>query len=96
MDNKETRNNSEFEEYRQKMHRNEEEGRSVVPSPKKAVAIAFGIFMILVYVGVGVLLIINFFNWDESFTWVRYVLGVLLIIYGIFRAYRQYVGAEDK
>lgn len=93
---KKDNNNAEFEEYRRKMHGDDdkEQYRSVVPAPKRPVAIAFSIFMIIVYVGVGVLLIINFFNWSESFAWVRWVLGILLIIYGIFRAYRQYVGAD--
>lgn len=85
---------NDFNEYRKNMHRDEQPGRSVVPAPKKAIGVAFGIFMILVYVGVGVLLIINFFNWDASFTWVRWVLGVLLIIYGFFRGYRQFKGTD--
>lgn len=93
MDSKD--NNSDFEEYRRKMHHEKEtESRSVVPSPKRAVAIAFGIFMIIVYVGVGVLLLVNFFRWDANFTWVRIVLGILLILYGVFRAYRQFIGSD--
>lgn len=82
----------DFEEYRRKMHTEEEPGRSVVPTPSKAVGVAFGIFMIVIYVGVGILLLINFFNWDSSFTWVRWLIGVVLIIYGVFRAYRQFAG----
>lgn len=93
---KKNNDNAEFDEYRRKMHgeEREEESRSVVPAPKRPVAIAFGIFMIIVYVGVGVLLIINFFNWAPSFAWVRWVLGCLLIVYGLFRGYRQYVGSD--
>ncbi|MCD8388428.1 MAG: DUF308 domain-containing protein [Bacteroidales bacterium] len=88
-------NNSDFEGYRRKMHgERQTESRPVVPAPKRAVSIAFGIFMIIVYVGVGVLLLVNFFRWDGSFTWVRIVLGILLIIYGVFRAYRQFVGSD--
>ena len=52
----------------------------------------FGIFMVLVYVGMGVLLFINFFGWGGSFAWVRYVMGALFIIYGIWRGYRQAKG----
>lgn len=85
---------AEFEDYRRKMHPEEEAGRPVVPAPRKAVAIGFGIFMIIVYVGVGVLFLINFFNWDSSWTWARYVVGIVLIIYGIFRAYRQFSGSD--
>lgn len=85
---------ADFDEYRRKMHKEEDPGRPVVPTPKKAIALAFGIFMIIVYVGVGILLILNFFNWDSSFTWVRWLLGVVLIIYGIFRGYRQFRGSD--
>lgn len=86
--------NQSFDEYRRKMHSEETPGRPVVPSPKKSIAIAFGIFMILVYVGVGVLMLINFFQWGDSWTWMRWVLGIVLIIYGIFRGYRQFTGAD--
>jgi len=88
------KNNAEFDEYRRRMHgdENEEEGRSVVPSPSRSVGIAFGIFMVIVYVGVGVLLLINYFNWT-SLDLVRYVLGILLIIYGVFRGYRMFIGS---
>lgn len=81
---------NDFEEYRRKMHPEQEEARPVVPTPKRAVSIGFGIFMVIVYVGVGILFLINFFNWDESFTVMRYILGVVLIIYGIYRCYRQF------
>jgi len=50
----------------------------------------FGVIMILVYIGMGVLMFINFFDFTESWTWVRWALGVLFILYGIFRAYRQF------
>lgn len=88
------KNNAEFDEYRRRMHGDDAkgEGRSVVPSPSRSVGIAFGIFMIIVYVGVGVLLLINFFNWT-SMEWARYLLGILLIIYGIFRGYRMFIGS---
>lgn len=93
---KQDKNNAEFDEYRRKMHGEEQEdnGRPVVPAPKRPVAIAFGIFMILVYVGVGVLLIINLFRWDHNWDWARWVVGFLLIIYGIFRGYRMFAGSD--
>lgn len=88
------KNNAEFNEYRRRVHgdENAEEGRSVVPSPSRSVGIAFGIFMIIVYVGVGVLLLINYFKWD-TLEWARYALGILLIIYGVFRGYRMFIGS---
>lgn len=86
--NKNSTNN--FDEYRRKMHPEQEEGRAVAPTPKGAVALGFGIFMVIVYVGVGILFLINFFQWDESWTVMRYILGVVLIIYGIYRCYRSF------
>lgn len=56
----------------------------------------FGIFMILVYIGMGILLFINFFQFDAAFTWVRYVGGVLFILYGIWRGYRQFKGIDSN
>ncbi len=56
----------------------------------------FGIIMILIYVGMGVLLLINFFNWDADWAWTRYIVGPMLIIYGIWRAYRQYKGIDSR
>lgn len=96
MESNDKRNNAEFEEYRRKMHHEDERdnGRAVVPAPKRSVAIAFGIFMIIVYIGVGILLLCNAFGWDSSFTWVRIVIGILLIVYGAFRGYRQFAGTD--
>lgn len=87
------KNNEKFEEYRRQMHQANEEGetRDVVPAPKRSVAIAFGVFMIIVYIGVGVLFLIDFFNIT---TWVNIVLGVLFILYGIFRGYRMFAGVD--
>lgn len=57
----------------------------------------FGIFMIVIYVGVGILLLINWFRWDDpKFDWVRYVGGSLFILYGIWRAYRQIKGIDSN
>ena len=68
---------------------NYDEGReSMVPSTMR---IVFGIIMIIVYVGMGVLLLINFFDWHTPLlTWLRWIGGILFIIYGIWRAIRQF------
>ena len=55
----------------------------------------FGIIMIIVYVGMGVLLLINYFGWEGGWAWTRYVVGVMLVIYGIWRAYRQVKGIDS-
>ena len=56
----------------------------------------FGIIMIIVYVGMGVLLLINYFGWSGDWAWTRYVEGVMLVIYGIWRAYRQIKGIDTS
>ena len=55
--------------------------------------IVFGLIMAAVYIAVGVLLIINFFGWTNDSAWVfaRYVVGIILIIYGFFRGYRAFI-----
>lgn len=58
----------------------------------KGMRLVFGIFMILIYVGVGLLFIFDFFNIDN--TAISRVVGGLLILYGIFRAYRLYRGSQ--
>lgn len=54
----------------------------------------FGIIMIIVYVGMGVLLLINFFGWAGDWAWTRIIVGIVLIIYGLWRAYRQVKGID--
>lgn len=91
MTTNESKNSKSFEDYRKEMHPDREEGREVVPTPRKAVALGFGIFMVIIYVGMGVLLFTNFFNWDSDWTWARILVGVVLVLYGIFRAYRYII-----
>ncbi|QCD35783.1 hypothetical protein [Muribaculum gordoncarteri] len=55
----------------------------------------FGIIMIIIYVGMGILLLINYFNWmDNGWQWLRWVGGCLFIVYGLWRAYRQFKGID--
>lgn len=65
-----------------------------VNKANKIMRAIFGIIMIIVYVGMGVLLLINFFNWGGDWAWTRYIVGVVLVIYGIWRAYRQVKGID--
>ncbi|ROT10912.1 hypothetical protein EEL49_02180 [Muribaculaceae bacterium Isolate-104 (HZI)] len=56
----------------------------------------FGIIMILVYIGVGVLFLTGFFeSICGGFKWLRWVAGGILIAYGIWRGYRQFTGIDD-
>lgn len=63
------------------------------PEAPKGARLAFGIIMILVYLGVGLLFIFNVF--DVINPVVSYVVGGLLIVYGIFRGFRLYKGLNQ-
>lgn len=78
----------------EKRRRRQEENRD--RKPAKVMLAIFGIIMIIVYVGMGVLLLINYFGWDGDWAWTRYVVGVMLIIYGLWRAYRQIAGIDSS
>lgn len=58
----------------------------------KGMRLWFGIFMVLIYLGVGLLFIFDVFSIDN--TAISCVVGGLLILYGIFRAYRLYKGTN--
>ena len=60
----------------------------------RALRIFFGLFMVLVYVGMAVLMFINFFDWSSSLTWFRYILAVVFMAYGVYRCYRQIAGID--
>lgn len=60
------------------------------PQAPKGARLAFGIIMIIVYIGVGLLFIFNVFSVIDAT--VGYIIGGLLILYGIFRGYRLYRG----
>ncbi|MDE6716933.1 MAG: hypothetical protein K2J70_01965 [Muribaculaceae bacterium] len=62
------------------------------PQAPKGARMAFGIIMILVYLAVGLLFI--FKQFDIINPVVSYIVGGLLIAYGIFRGYRLYVGSN--
>lgn len=55
----------------------------------------FSIIMVIVYVGMGVLLLINYFDWEGDWLWLRWIGGVVLVIYGLWRAYRQAKGIDS-
>lgn len=61
----------------------------------KAMRNIFGIIMIIVYIGMGVLFFTGFFApLYGSWTWMRWVAGGLFTVYGIWRAYRQFAGID--
>ena len=60
------------------------------PMVPRGMRLIFGIFMILVYLGVGLLFIFNVFKIDN--TAISSIVGGLLIAYGIWRGIRLYIG----
>lgn len=51
----------------------------------------FGIIMIIVYIGMGVLFFTGFFApLYGSWTWIRWAAGALFVVYGLWRASRQF------
>ncbi len=76
------------------MTRDDEPRGTQIPSTMRVV---FGIIMIIIYVGMGILLLINFFGWQgELLTWLRWGGGILFIVYGIWRAIRQFWGIDSS
>lgn len=55
----------------------------------------FGVIMILIYIGMGVLFFIGFFPWlSGSWEWLRWVGGTMFVAYGLWRGYRQFRGID--
>jgi hypothetical protein len=50
----------------------------------------FGFIMVIVYLGVGSWLIFSPIDIGRLSTTTRVILGIMMIFYGIFRAYRAY------
>lgn len=60
----------------------------------KGFRIGFNIFMMLVYIAVGVLFCVNFFRIDN--TTVSCIVGGVLIAYGIWRGVRLWIVNKDE
>lgn len=65
------------------MSTNETQSRSSIGKKSR---VAFGTFMVIVYLTVGVLCILDIFSFGNHS--ISIALGVLLVVYGIWRAYR--------
>ena len=59
-------------------------------SMNKGLRIGFGLFMVIVYVGMGYLFIKDFFGIYNQY--ISIPVGIVLIIYGIWRGFRMYKG----
>lgn len=55
----------------------------------------FGIIMIVIYLGVGILFFCGYFDiLFPTWGWVKWVGGILFTVYGLWRAYRQFKGID--
>ncbi len=60
----------------------------------KGFRIGFNIFMMIVYIAVGILFFTGFFNIDNKA--ISYCVGGLLVAYGIWRGVRMYIVNKDE
>ena len=88
--------NSHIPTPEERRRQRQENGDDTGSKANRIMRSIFGIIMIVIYVGMGVLLLINYFNWGGEWAWTRYVVGVVLIIYGFWRAYRQVSGIDSR
>lgn len=65
------------------------------PGTPRRMRMVFGIFMILFYVTIGMLILIGKFNFYGEWEWLRWVSGIILVAYGIWRGYRQFAAGDD-
>lgn len=59
-----------------------------MPTGPKGMRLWFGVLMVLIYLGVGMLFIFNVFDIIDHT--VSIIVGALLMVYGIWRGYRLY------
>ena len=64
------------------------------PRRPSTMGIIFGAIMIVKYVGMGVLMFTPFFANVITIAWIRYFLGIMFILYGVWRAVRQIRGID--
>ncbi len=88
MDQQDFRRNTATEAHRRK-----------VSNTNAWLGLIFGIFMVLFYVAMGVLLFTPVFNvlfegMAAGIAWIRYLVAVVLIIYGFYRGYRLWKGVS--
>lgn len=88
--------NSHIPTPEERRRQRQENGDDTGSKANRIMRSIFGIIMIVIYVGMGVLLLINYFNWGGDWAWTRYVVGVVLIIYGFWRAYRRVSGIDSR
>lgn len=72
------------------MHNPEERHHS---SPK-GLRLWYSIFMVLIYLGMGVLIAMDKVDVFGTNSTVKYIVGCVLVVYGIYRGYRLMKGSN--
>lgn len=65
------------------------------PGVPKTMRTVFGIFMILFYLTIGVLILVGVLDFYGDWEWLRWTAGIILVVYGLWRGYRQFTGLDD-
>ncbi len=65
------------------------------PGTPHTMRVVFGIFMIIFYVAIGVLILAGVLNFYGDWEWLRWVAGIILVAYGIWRGYRQFASRDN-
>ncbi len=67
------------------------------PATPQTMRNIFGVIMIIVYIGMGILCFCGVFDWlTGDWGWLRWVAGAVFTIYGIYRGYRQFAGIDPQ
>ena len=77
------------------MERDDNDTRRHAGTPR-SMRIVFGIFMIVFYVTIGVLILAGVLNFYGDWEWLRWTAGIILLVYGIWRGYRQFAMRDDE
>lgn len=65
--------------------------RDITSAQPKGFKLAFGIFMVLFYVAIGIVFLLNLFKIEVG---ISIAVGCILIVYGIWRGYRLIKGLK--
>ncbi len=60
----------------------------------RTLRVFFGLFMVIVYLGMAYLMFINFFDWNTSLTFYFIYLFLSFILFVFYRCYRHITGVD--
>jgi hypothetical protein len=72
------------------------EGRPISPGGLNKVMKYFGLIMVFIYLGTGIMLLVPGIQISFLYGNSRLVLGIALVIYGLFRAWRSFISLRNE